>query len=251
MRLDQFVSEKIWLSRNRAQFLISSWLVKVNWILEKKNWLQISDSDLVEIAEDRRKDYVSRSAVKLFDFLSTSDLHVFVNWKKCLDVGASTWWFTQVLLDDMAYQVFAIDVGSSQLHEKIKSDSRVISKENTDIRSLDVKDFGSGLDLIVVDVSFISLSKIIDCLISLMSSDSRLIMLFKPQFEVGNSNLNKRTWVPKNQKIITIALNSFKCLCKEKGLEIIKISESSLPGESWNIEYFILASKLWCPDSIN
>ena len=96
-----------------------------------------------------------------------------------------------MLLDDSATKVFAVDVGSSQLHEKIRSDSRVVSKENTDIRSLDSNAFGP-LDIIVVDVSFISLSKIIDSLISLLSVDSKLILLFKPQFEVGNVNLNKR-----------------------------------------------------------
>jgi 23S rRNA (cytidine1920-2'-O)/16S rRNA (cytidine1409-2'-O)-methyltransferase len=99
----------------------------------------------------------------------------------CLDVGASTGGFTQVLLQHGAKKIIALDVGTSQLHETLRAESRVISIENTDIRNVKLED---KFDIIVVDVSFISLRKIIPTLIELKSENTELILLFKPQFEV-------------------------------------------------------------------
>lgn len=233
MRLDNYISEKLWLSRNRAQFLISEKLVKVNGIIEVKNSLEIKEDFKIEIIEDKKKDFVSRSAVKLDYFLD--EIKLKVDSKVCLDVWASTGGFTQVLILRWAKKVLAVDVGTSQLHEKIKCLENVFSYENTDIRSFKTEE---KLGLITVDVSFISLDRIIDDIIGLMSNETYVIFLFKPQFEVGHDNL-KKTWIPKNQKVIDKALLGFKLLCKEKGLNIKKISESKLLGEAWNLEYLM------------
>lgn len=319
MRLDQYIASNFGFSRNRAQFFIDEKLVKVNDKIITKTAFQVEESDKVEIIEDKRVEFVARSAIKLDEFLKEVELDI--SWKTCLDVGASTWWFTQVLLSRWACQVVAVDVWTSQLHKKIKNDKRVISLENTDIRELKIENWklkiekkldssfhsewqekeifssvipakagiqetkipnstiitdqksfldshfypkstsygahgndnrgnnqndlviSSQFSLIVVDVSFISLNKILDSLINLSSNETRLILLFKPQFEVGKINL-KKSWVPKNEKVIVEALDKFKKLCKEKGLKITKISDSKLPGEAWNKEYLIFISQL-------
>lgn len=234
MRLDQYIASNFGYSRNRAQFFIDEKLVKVNDKIVTKTALKIEENDKVEIIEDKRVEFVARSAIKLEEFLK--EVEIDISWKVCLDVGASTWWFTQILLIRWASSVQTIDVGTSQLHDKIKSDSRVKFIENMDIRDYKTNE---TYDLIVADLSFISLYKIIDNLKNLSSSGTKIILLFKPQFEVGKINLRK-TWVPKNEKVIIEALDKFKKICKEKGLKITKISESKLPGEAGNKEYLIL-----------
>lgn len=250
MRLDQYIASNFGFSRNRAQFFIDEKLVKVNDKIVTKTALKIEENDKVEIIEDKRVEFVARSAIKLEEFLK--EVEIDISWKVCLDVGASTWWFTQVLLNKWVSQVVAVDVWSSQLHEKIKNDKRVISLENTDIRELRINNWeliiennskiltlNSKFSLIVVDVSFISLIKILDSLIWLSNADTKIILLFKPQFEVGRINLRK-TWVPKDDKIVIASLDKFKFECKNIGFKIIKISESKLRGEAGNKEFFIL-----------
>lgn len=250
MRLDQYIKEKFGYTRNRAQFFITEKLVKVNSVITTKNSLDIKEEDIVEITEDKRKEFVSRSAVKLDDFLSTLDPSIDVTGKLCIDVWASTGWFTQVLLERWASKVFAVDVGTFQLSDKLRADDRVISLENTDIRLLSIEESKlktaiqclqlekEYFEVITVDVSFLSLSKIIDNLIGLSGIGTHMILLFKPQFEVGKANM-KKTWLPKNEWVVLVALDKFKRLCKEKWLKIKKISESTLPGEAWNKEYLI------------
>lgn len=236
MRLDQYIAAKFGYSRNRAQFFIDENMVKVNSIIVNKNSLKIEEDDVVEIAEEKKTNYVSRSALKLDAFFD--EINIRLDWKTCLDVWASTWWFTQVLLERWAARVFAIDVWSSQLHDKVKIDERVVSMENCDIRELKKETLWTEIGLIVVDVSFIWLAKILDSLISLSDASTEMILLFKPQFEVGKINM-KKTWVPKDAKVIKQALENFRIVCKEKNLRTTKISESKLPGEAGNIEYFI------------
>ncbi|EKE26471.1 MAG: hemolysin A [uncultured bacterium (gcode 4)] len=233
MRLDRFISEKYDFSRNKAQFLVKEWLVKVNSKIIEKVSFDTKETDFIEIIEDRRNEFVARSAVKLYDFLDLIDLDVtdFI----CLDIWASTWWFSQVMLLRWAKLIYAIDVWTSQLHESIKNNSKIISFENTDIRKYESKE---KFDLITVDVSFISLTKIISKIKELSSKNTNVILLFKPQFEVWKANIWKN-WVVKDKKAITNSLDSFKKILKENGFQIQKLSESTLPGEAWNIEYLI------------
>lgn len=233
MRLDHYIVKNFGYSRNRAQFFIDENLVKVNDKIITKASFQVEENYKVEIIEDKKVEYVARSAIKLEEFLKEIELDI--SWKACLDVGASTWWFTQILLIRWASSVQTIDVGTSQLHDKIKSDSRVKFIENMDIRDYKTNEI---YDLIVADLSFISLHKIIDNLKNLSSSDTKIILLFKPQFEVGRINLRK-TWVPKDDKIVIASLDKFKLACKDIGFKITKISESKLRGEAWNKEFFI------------
>lgn len=233
MRLDQYISNKLELSRNRAQFLIDEKLVKVNSKIITKASFQIEENDIVEVSEDKKIEYVARSAIKLEKFLELLDIDI--TWFNCLDVWASTWWFTQILLSKWVKSVQTIDVWTLQLHDKIKTDIRVSYLENLDIR--DYKTTNS-YDLIVVDLSFISLHKILDKFKELSSKNTALILLFKPQFEVWRINL-KKTWVPKDDKIVVASLDKFKLACKNTGFRITKIAESELKWEAGNKEFFI------------
>lgn len=228
MRLDKYLSEYHSITRNRAQFLISEGLVSVNGKLIQKASFMVGETDSVEVAEDRRVNFVSRSAIKLDTFLD--EIGLGVTGMICLDIGASTGGFTQVLLERGAARVVAVDVGTSQLHDSIRSAARVLSIENTDIR-----DFaaifhsttssptllleGEGgieyFDLIVGDISFISLTKLMDSILALASAETEIILLYKPQFEVGKENLRK-TGVPKTDAIVQKKFAEFQDFLRAK-----------------------------------
>lgn len=222
MRLDKYISGNRKCTRNRAQFFIDQGLVLVNEVLAKKASHDIAPQDTVRILEDKRVDFVSRSAIKLDTFLQTVDLDI--RDTVCLDIGASTGGFTQILLGHGAGKVYAVDVGTSQLHPSLREDIRVVSIENTDIR-----DFRSPsyFDVIVGDISFISLVKLIDPILLLADDKTEIILLYKPQFEVGRENLRK-TGVPKSEVIVERKFREFQELLTTKGITIKKISLSSL-----------------------
>lgn len=238
MRLDQYVSEKTELSRNKAQALIKSSNVKVEWIITNKVWLKLEWNEIIKIELSLESKYVSRSALKLKFFLEEENLSI--EWFKCMDIWSSTGGFCQVLLEKWANKVYAIDVWTSQLHKDVKSDSKVISKENTDIRKLET--LWDKLDLITCDVSFISLELIIDSAIKHMSEDTIWIFLFKPQFEVWHKFINKK-WVVKDDRISERKLLEFLDLCQMKGLQILKTEKSKLEWENWNKEIIIMFNK--------
>lgn len=240
MRLDQFISKKYWVTRNRAQFFIKMWKVKLeNKLINKSSFFISEDfSDSLEI-DFSDINYVSRSALKLKWFFSSISLDI--SWFYCLDVGASTWGFTQILLEKWAEKLISLDVWNSQLHDILLSDSRVQSIENTDIRDFKTD---TNLDLIVVDVSFISLRKIVLDLKRLMSKNTYLIMLFKPQFEVWVNNM-KKNWLVKNEKIAQSFLKDFELFLWTIWLNVLKVSKSELDWEKGNSEYFIYCRKVW------
>ncbi len=228
-RLDKILAEKYGFSRNKAQQFIESELVLVNNVVATKTSQKISENDTIHILEDRRIHWVSRSAEKLFGFLENHrDLQEQVQNAICLDVGASTGGFTQVLVELGAKEVDSVDVGSSQLAEILRQHPRVFSFENTDIR-----DFQSQkkYDFIVCDASFISLTKIFDAIKNLSSEHTIFILLFKPQFEVGKEFLNKNG-VPKNENIIQESLKNFENFLKNENINILYQEKSTLIGEA-------------------
>lgn len=237
MRLDLYISQKLWVSRNRAQFFIIQQKIKVNWKVISKSSFDIKDNDLVE-DDINDINYVSRSALKLKLFLE--DQNMSVKDLVCLDIWASTWGFTQILIEKWVRKVYAVDVWSSQLHEKLKWNKKIISIENTDIRKFDKKVLKENiLDLIVCDVSFISLTIIIDNILDLMSKDTIVILLFKPQFEVGVNNISK-LWVVKDIKISQERLLNFSLILQKKWVKVCTIQNSKIKWENWNEETFIL-----------
>lgn len=235
MRLDQYISENFSLTRNKASQLISFGLISVNnRIIHKKSY-EVKDDDSVVLHEDRRIHWVSRSAEKLFGFLEAfPEYKKYIHSKICLDVWASTGGFTQVLLELGASRVDAVEVGHSQLHPLLQSDTRVKSYEETDIRNFISNN--TPYSTIVCDASFIRLADIIDSILGLADSSTLFILLFKPQFEVPKNRLSK-SWVPKNDRDIERALENFETMLQEKHLIISAKQKASLKWEAWNQEW--------------
>lgn len=229
IRLDSYLVENaLCESRNRAQTLIKEGLVCVNARAITKSSYKVEESDSVAIKE--HKEYVSRSAWKLWHFLEQSRLDV--SGRVALDIGSSTGGFTQVLLERGVLEVSAVDVGSNQLHHSLKSDSRVCLYESCDIR---VFESTKRFDLVVSDVAFISLLKIIDDIERLASKD--IILLFKPQFEVGREAKRDKYGVVSDTKMIDAAMARFEDACTLRGWRLVKKSEAMLTGKEGNQEY--------------
>jgi len=228
-RLDNYLVEKeIVDSRNKAQTIIKEGLVSVNAKIIKKSSFKIEESDEVSVAN--YKQYVSRAAFKLVEFLEELSLNV--KDKIALDIGSSTGGFTQVLLEAGAKEVSAVDVGTEQLHKSIREDERVHVYESCDIRKFESdKEF----DLVVSDVAFISLLHILDD-VDRLSTDE-IILLFKPQFEVGREVKRDKNGVVLDKKAISNAMIKFEEACALKNWRLVKKSPSTLTGKEGNLEY--------------
>ncbi len=231
MRLDLRVAEILGVSRNRAKFFIEHGLVTIADRVSQKCGLEVLPNADVHIDTSHPQiRYVSRSAEKLASFLEFTDISV--SGFQCLDVGASTGGFTQVLLERWASRVTALDVGTSQLHPRLAGDTRIVSLENTDIRHWKSE---QKFARIVVDVSFISLREVLFPILKFLSQDGICILLFKPQFEVGQENLRK-TGIPKSEEIRVKSIRDFRIWLTDSGVSVLYQHESSLIGESGNQE---------------
>lgn len=233
MRADLAVANSLNISRNRAAQLIYDGSVLVNSKLINKPSQEIGVDDVIEA---QTQIYVSRAALKLAGFLD--EIKLDLSGKIALDIGSSTGGFVQILLEKGIGQITALDVGTMQLSPNLRDDSRVIVQENTDIREfVSVGKF----DIITADVSFISLLHIITHIDRLALSD--IILLFKPQFEVGKSAKRTKNGVVKDEKAIDKAMVKFQSECLALGWKLIKKSESKIKGKEGNIELFYYFKK--------
>jgi 23S rRNA (cytidine1920-2'-O)/16S rRNA (cytidine1409-2'-O)-methyltransferase len=189
IRLDLALEQRGLLpSRARARDAILRGTVLVNGAPAKKPNQMVGAADAVTL-DDPAARYVSRSALKLVAGLDAGA--VSAEGKVCLDVGSSTGGFTQVLLERGADKVFAVDVGHGQLHEKLHGDGRVVSLESTNARELDRETIPDVIDLLVSDVSFVSVTKVLEAPLALCAEKADAVILFKPQFEVGRDHIGK------------------------------------------------------------
>ncbi|SFP10830.1 23S rRNA (cytidine1920-2'-O)/16S rRNA (cytidine1409-2'-O)-methyltransferase [Hydrogenimonas thermophila] len=230
MRLDTLLVERGLVdSRTKAQALIKEGNVAVDGKVVDKPSFKAKEDANIEIFGDTR--FVSRAARKLKGFL---DVHpIAIEGKRCLDVGASTGGFTQILLERGAKSVTALDVGTSQLHESLRNDERVLSVESTDIREFQSK---QPFEVVTCDVSFISLHHILSDLDRL--ANGVLILLFKPQFEVGREAKRDRHGVVTDEKAIALAQRQFERTTAELGWRLMVKEVSTLPGKEGNHEWF-------------
>lgn len=241
MRLDIFLVQKHHFTRNKAQQIIDAGLVSVNNKIIKKSSYEVTDTDGIVIEIDRRVRWVSRSAEKLAGFLENRENGVIqISGSYCLDVGSSTGGFTQVLLELGAAHVDAVDVGTKQLHETIRHDSRVKSYEQMDIREFSPEK--SIYDIIVCDASFISLYEILPSIFHFTNPETNIILLYKPQFEVWPEHLRK-TWVPKDEKIVIKKMQEFEKFVVDFWGDILAKEKSTLQGEAGNQEWIYLIRK--------
>ncbi len=221
-------------SRNKANEIIKSNKVKVDGKVISKPSFKIEDDSKVELLEEDF--YVSRAAYKLKYFLDESPIKI--KNSDALDIGSSTGGFTQILLEKNVKSVTCVDVGSNQLHEKVKSNNKIIFFENQDIRTFqtDIK-----FDIVTCDVSFISILNIIKD-INRLSKD-KIIILFKPQFEVGTNIKRDKKGVVKDKKAIVKAREKFLDECKLLNWKLIYCSPSKLEGKDGNEEEFFYFNK--------
>lgn len=234
MRLDLAISEQFGYSRNKARSFIESGLVSIDAKICKKPSQEVPEWHTLSISDAPELEWVSRSAGKLewlLEVIWVDSIH----WKSCLDIGSSTGGFTQILLAHGALRVTAVDVGTDQLHPSIRSDERVVSHENTDIRTFAPWE---TYDVITIDVSFISLREIIPVLPRFMTADTDIYLLYKPQFEVGRTNLRK-TWVPRDDKVVTKTLAAFQDFLVTSGFCMKHIMKAAVIGEAGNQEYMM------------
>lgn len=229
MRLDNYlVNHLLAESRTKAQKLIKDGLVSVNGKVSVKSSFNLEESDEVFVKE--HKVYVSRAAHKLSSFLE--ELKVDIKDNVALDIGASTGGFTQVLLEAGVKEVSAVDVGKEQLHKNLLEDKRVLSFESCDIRKFQSE---KTFDIVVSDVAFISLLNILDDIDRLASN--KIILLFKPQFEVGREAKRDNHGVVLDEKAIMNAMIKFEDATDIKGWRLIMKSPSKLTGKEGNLEY--------------
>jgi 23S rRNA (cytidine1920-2'-O)/16S rRNA (cytidine1409-2'-O)-methyltransferase len=235
MRLDLYLTEHFDIqSRNKANELIKLNKIKVNGKIVSKPSFLVDESSNIEVLEEDF--YVSRAAYKLKYFLDEINI-VFKN-KTALDIGSSTGGFTQILLEKGIKKVYCVDVGTNQLHEKIKYDKRIVFFENQDIRTFQSD---KRFDLITCDVSFISILNIIKHINALAQKE--IILLFKPQFEVGSAVKRDKKGVVKDKKAILKAKESFLDTCKLLDWELIYSAKSKLEGKDGNEEELFYFNK--------
>lgn len=239
-RLDQaIVAAGLAESRARAQALIEAGVVLVNGVAAKKSSQKVNgDTDIV--VTENPNPWVSRAALKLEYALKEFDLSP--NKAVCLDVGASTGGFTEVLLANGAAKVYALDVGHEQLHERLRNDLRVVN-----IEGMNAREIPDGLvptvDWIVTDVSFISLEKALPVPLSLARKGAVLIALVKPQFEVGRLNVGKGGIV-RDQEAKSKARDRIEAFLQDKGWQITHRGESPIKGGDGNVEYLVAARRI-------
>ncbi|EGZ30970.1 TlyA family RNA methyltransferase [Malacoplasma iowae] len=230
-RLDVYlVNNKKVESRNLATKLIEDGKIMVNSIIITKNNYGVNYTDKVEILENER--YVSRGAYKLL-----KGIHEFkpeLKDKIALDIGSSTGGFTQVLLDHDVRKVYCVDVGTDQLHEKIKNNKKVVVYEQTNFKDVVPTYFYEPIEFICCDVSFISIKQILKKIIELNFHNIEAIFLLKPQFEVGKEIIDKTGGVVKDHKLHEKVINDFKEFCKLNNIEFLNICESPITGAKLN-----------------
>lgn len=237
-RVDLLLVERgLFESRARAQAAIEAGLVTANQKQVRKASETVS-VDAVLQAQSAHP-YVSRGGVKLAGALEQYPIpiedHV------CLDVGASTGGFTEVLLANGASLVFAIDVGRGQLHPSLRDHPRIVSMEETDIRSFEGKRLQARPDVVVIDVSFISLKAVLPVALSLAAAPMSLLALIKPQFEASRKHLKRG--IIRDAAVHQEICDDIAAFAASLGCTDIRIFPSSITGGDGNTEFFIGARR--------
>jgi len=221
-------------SRTKAQALVMAGAVLVDEQLVHKPSELFTHESNIRIKADATQRYVGRGGIKLEAALR--EFAVDVNGLICLDVGASTGGFTDCLLQQGAQKVVALDVGHNQLDWKIRNDPRVEVREQINARHLAPGDFAERFDVVTIDVSFISLTKILPAIVPLLTKTGRVIALIKPQFEVGKGEVGKGGIVkdPSQHERVIAEVNA---AAESLGLKVAGVIESPIKGADGNVEF--------------
>jgi 23S rRNA (cytidine1920-2'-O)/16S rRNA (cytidine1409-2'-O)-methyltransferase len=239
-RLDvELVRRGLIVSRAQARAAIEAGKVHVDGALARKPGQMVGAASPIEA--EAAHPWVSRGALKLIHALDAFGVDPVGH--ACLDIGASTGGFTEVLLARGARKVVAVDVGRDQLHPKLRGDSRIVSLESTDARDLSAEMLGEPPSLIVCDASFIGLSKVLSKALELSAPDGILIGLLKPQFEVGPAYVGKGGIVS-DDAATTRAAEGIEAWLRTKGWAVDSWTQSPIPGGDGNQERLFCCKKL-------
>lgn len=239
-RLDRALTARgLARSRTVAAALIKAGRVSVNGSAATKPSAVVTSEATLEVAAAEGEEYVSRAGHKLAGALERFP-DVDPAGKRCLDAGASTGGFTDVLLRRGAREVVAVDVGHDQLVPELRADPRVRVHEGLNVRYLDSAEIGGPTQLTVCDLSFISLTLVVPALAAATERGGDLLLMVKPQFEVGAHALS-RTGVVTSDAAREAAVERVRACARDVGLEVLGTAPSPLPGQDGNVEFFV-----WC-----
>ncbi|WP_066285879.1 TlyA family RNA methyltransferase [Arthrobacter sp. B6] len=238
VRLDQaLVARGLARSRTHAAALISEGRVSSAGQVLAKASLQVEDSKDLAVEHSEQDSYVSRAGHKLAGALDAFP-GIAVAGKRCLDAGASTGGFTDVLLRRGAAHVVAVDVGHNQLVPQLRSDPRVEVHEGLNVRYMSAADIGGTVALTVADLSFISLTMVVLPLALSTEPGGDLVLMVKPQFEIGKDRLG-RTGVVNSERERRMAVEKVANAALDAGVDLCGLAASPLPGQDGNVEYFL------------
>jgi 23S rRNA (cytidine1920-2'-O)/16S rRNA (cytidine1409-2'-O)-methyltransferase len=240
-RLDsELVRRGLAHSREFARTLIEDGRVRLNGNKAEKPATQVAlSASIIVVSEDGAVDFVSRGGYKLSGALDAFPT-IKIEGRTALDAGASTGGFTDVLLRRGIRHVIAVDVGYGQLAWPLRNDPRVEIHDRTNVRSLTLSDIGEPVDLVVADLSFISLNLVIPAFVAVTHAESDLLLMVKPQFEVGRERLGAGG-VVRDAHLRIEAVEGVVAVAQLHGLGAVGVTASPLPGPAGNVEYFI-----WC-----
>ncbi len=241
-RLDLILVEReIFETREKAKREIMAGNVLINEKVETKAGTMFKDTKDLNIRIKDRLKYVSRGGLKLEKAIEVWNLDF--KDKLVLDIGASTGGFTDCALQNGAKRVYANDVGTNQLDWKLRNDERVVSLEEKHIKDLEIEDLENNkVDFIVIDVSFISLTKVIGYFDRFLKENSQVVMLIKPQFEVGKEKIG-RNGIVENEEYHNEAIKKIINFIKDLGYELLGVEDSPIKGTKGNKEFLMLIKK--------
>ena len=240
-RLDVLlVNRNLAESREKAKAIIMSGIVYVDGQKEDKAGTMFEDTVSVEV-RGHTLAYVSRGGLKLEKAMTY--FGVTLNGKICMDVGASTGGFTDCMLQNGAVKVYSVDVGHGQLAWKLRNDERVVCMEKTNIRYVTPEDIPDRIQFASIDVSFISLTKVLGPVKELLTEDGQIVCLIKPQFEAGREKVGKKGVVREKSTHLEV-IESVIAFAKSIGFGILNLEFSPIKGPEGNIEYLLHLKKL-------
>lgn len=235
-RLDVLLVKKgLAESREKAKAIIMSGIVYVDGQKEDKAGTSFAETAGIEVRGATLK-YVSRGGLKLEKAMT--HFGAVLEGKICMDVGASTGGFTDCMLQNGAVKVYSVDVGHGQLAWKLRNDPRVVCMEKTNIRYVTPEDINDKIEFVSIDVSFISLTKVLLPVKKLMAEDGQIVCLIKPQFEAGREKVGKKGVVREKSthlEVIRLVID----FAVEAGFEVLNLEFSPIKGPEGNIEYLL------------
>ncbi len=235
---DELVRRALAPSRTQAQADIAAGRVRVSGALADKPARLVRPGDPI-VVEGPGPRFVSRAGAKLESALERFD--VVVAGRRAVDAGASTGGFTDCLLQHGVAHVMAVDVGHGQLHERVAGDPRVTVLDRTNVRTLAPDQVGAPVDLVVADLSFISLHLVLDALLAVLAPDGDLVVLVKPQFEAGRRVVSKGRGIVSDPAVWRRVLDEVSSALEDRGAAIMGLMPSPITGTDGNVEFVVHA----------